>query len=238
MEEPFNEGAAQVRRLVQRDRQELLGNATDILDKYKTEFGDGAEEAAAAAASPAAVAAAPSSSAAPAAPAAPSSSSSPFAPSSSGAASPFAAGGATAASPFGSAGAASPFGGAAPARPSRLASLEPKGLTPDMSPDPIVAPPKDTRSWLARITLTQVVSLARARRPCLWLPFHRALPSHRSIVCCWLQHGHPTASAVSDCLEPATLALHVGASPPAIFGPQHALTHATCRPTPSPRSCS
>lgn len=155
MEEPFNEGAAQVRRLVQRDRKELLGNQQDILDKYKTEFGDGNEEAAAAPVAAAPVAAASSSAAAPA-----SSSSSPFAPSSSApAASPFAATGGAAASPFGTAGAASPFGsGSGPAlRPSRLASIEPKGLTPDMSPDPIVAPPKDTRSWLAKITLTQVV---------------------------------------------------------------------------------
>ncbi|KAI8475820.1 MAG: hypothetical protein J3K34DRAFT_16366 [Monoraphidium minutum] len=155
VEEPFNEGAAQVRRLVQRDRKELLGNAADILDKYKTEFGDGAEEGAVAAPAPV------SSSVATAAP----SSSSPFAPSSS-SSSPFAAGGAGAASPFGApaAGAASPFGAAAPStmRPSRLASVEPKGLTPDMSPDPIVAPPKDTRSWLAKITITQVVSVLAA----------------------------------------------------------------------------
>lgn len=167
MEEPFNEGAVQVRRLVMRDRKELMGNAADIIDKYKTEFGDGAESEFAA--SPAAAsmpirqtstvaeppAAAPAAAAPAAAPAAPSSSS-PFAPSSS---SPFAAGpGAAAASPFaaGPGAAASPFG-AAPTRPSRLASIEPRGLTPDMGPDPIVAPPKDTRSWLARITLTQIV---------------------------------------------------------------------------------
>jgi hypothetical protein len=31
-----------------------------------------------------------------------------------------------------------------------------------MSPDPIVAPPKDTRSWLAKITITQVVGCQRA----------------------------------------------------------------------------
>lgn len=140
-EEPFNEGAAQVRRLVQRDRKELLGNATDILDKYKTEFGDGADEGSAAPSSSSSSSAAPSSSS----PFAPSSSSSPFA---AGAASPFAAG----------TSAASPFGTPA-ARPSRLASIEPKGLTPDMGPDPIMPAPKDTRSWLARITLTQVVSL-------------------------------------------------------------------------------
>eukprot|EP00967_Tisochrysis_lutea_P141949 scaffold261503_cov13-Tisochrysis_lutea.AAC.1 len=38
--EPFNEGAAQVKRLVQRDRKEFLGNNVDILDQYTTEFGD------------------------------------------------------------------------------------------------------------------------------------------------------------------------------------------------------
>lgn len=188
VEEPFNEGAAQVRRLVQRDRKEMLGNAVDILDKYTTEFGDGLEEEGAKQLAqqqaqeevlagsdmPAAFAAGSSSSggasastsssssggaAAPAAPAAvaPAPSSSPFAagaPSSS----PF--GSPAAASPFAAASgaaAASPFGTGAPSRPSRLASIEPKGLSPDMGPDPIVAPPKDTRSWLQRITLTQVV---------------------------------------------------------------------------------
>ncbi len=170
MEEPFNEGAAQVRRLVQRDRKEMLGNATDILDKYTTEFGDGADAAAAAAPAPAP----PSSSASPAAAAAvaapPASSSDPFAPASSTSSDPFAPSSSSsspfgaAVSPFGGAGAASPFGGA-PSRPSRLASIEPKGLAPDMSPDPIVAPPKDTRSWLARITLTQIVSNAAADTP-------------------------------------------------------------------------
>lgn len=148
-EEPFNEGAAQVRRLVQRDRKELLGNAADILDKYKTEFGNGTEEEAPPPPAQSAVTTA-----------APSSSSSPFGSgsSSNSSSSPFASGG-VAASPFGgpAGGAASPFGGAATARPSRLASIEPKGLSPDMGPDPIVAPPKDTRSFLARITLTQVV---------------------------------------------------------------------------------
>jgi hypothetical protein len=156
-EEPFNEGAAQVRRLVQRDRKELLGNAADILDKYKTEFGDGGDGDATASTAPAASssAAAPVPSALPA---------NPFAPSTSSGASPFGPG-AAAASPFGSAGAAaSPFG-TAPSRPSRLASIEPKGLSPDMGPDPIVAPPKDTRSWLARITLTQVVGSRVAGKP-------------------------------------------------------------------------
>jgi hypothetical protein len=38
--EPFNESAAQVKRLINRDRKELLGNKEDILDKYETEFGD------------------------------------------------------------------------------------------------------------------------------------------------------------------------------------------------------
>lgn len=38
--EPFNENVAQVKRLINRDRKEFLGNADDILDKYTTEFGD------------------------------------------------------------------------------------------------------------------------------------------------------------------------------------------------------
>lgn len=38
--QPFNEGAAQVKRLVNRDRKEFLGNDVDILDQYTTEFGD------------------------------------------------------------------------------------------------------------------------------------------------------------------------------------------------------
>jgi hypothetical protein len=172
VEEPFNEGAAQVRRLVQRDRKELLGNASDILDKYKTEFGDGADAAAAAAPAPAPAppaaaataappAAAPSSSSAPAAPAVPAS---PFGGPSTSGSSPFGPAGGATASPFGASAGASPFGAASGVRPSRLASIEPKGLSPDMSPDPIVAPPKDTRSWLARITLTQVVGVGA----CVW----------------------------------------------------------------------
>lgn len=36
-----DEGAAQVKRLISRDKKEFLGNDTDILDKYNTEFGDG-----------------------------------------------------------------------------------------------------------------------------------------------------------------------------------------------------
>lgn len=36
-----DENAAQVKRLISRDKKEFLGNSTDILDKYNTEFGDG-----------------------------------------------------------------------------------------------------------------------------------------------------------------------------------------------------
>lgn len=39
--EPFNENVAQVKRLINRDRKEFMGNSDDILDKYTTEFGDG-----------------------------------------------------------------------------------------------------------------------------------------------------------------------------------------------------
>jgi hypothetical protein len=38
--QPFNEGASQVKRLINRDRKEFLGNEGDILDKFETEFGD------------------------------------------------------------------------------------------------------------------------------------------------------------------------------------------------------
>lgn len=45
--EPFNEGAAQVKRLISRDRQEFLGsrvvgNQGDIMEKWQTEFGEDA----------------------------------------------------------------------------------------------------------------------------------------------------------------------------------------------------
>jgi hypothetical protein len=45
--EPFNESAAQVKRLISRDRKEFLGNDEDILDKYTTEFGEASGQAAA-----------------------------------------------------------------------------------------------------------------------------------------------------------------------------------------------
>jgi hypothetical protein len=44
--EPFSENAAQVKRLINRDRKEFLGNSSDILDKYQTEFGADAAAAA------------------------------------------------------------------------------------------------------------------------------------------------------------------------------------------------
>lgn len=37
-----DENAAQVKRLISRDKKEFMGNSTDILDKYTTEFGDAA----------------------------------------------------------------------------------------------------------------------------------------------------------------------------------------------------
>lgn len=36
----FNEGATQVKRLINRDRKEFLGNEVDILDKFEKEFGE------------------------------------------------------------------------------------------------------------------------------------------------------------------------------------------------------
>lgn len=39
--EPFNEGASQVKRLINRDRKEFLVGSGDLLDKFTTEFGDG-----------------------------------------------------------------------------------------------------------------------------------------------------------------------------------------------------
>uniref|UniRef100_A0A383W3Q1 Uncharacterized protein n=1 Tax=Tetradesmus obliquus TaxID=3088 RepID=A0A383W3Q1_TETOB len=163
--EPFNEGAAQVKRLVSRDRAEMLGNKVDILDKYTTEFGDpDADIPAAFAASPtaaAAPAAAPAAEPAAAAPAAaPASSSSsassaPAAPSSPFAASPsspFAAKAAPVATKF-TGSSASPFGTASRTR----SMLEPTGLTPDMGPDPIVKMAPTPGNIISRITLTQVV---------------------------------------------------------------------------------
>ncbi|KAG2447106.1 hypothetical protein HYH02_007855 [Chlamydomonas schloesseri] len=127
------ENAAQVRRLISRDRKEFLGNAqNDILEKYKVELGD-------------AVDASPKSDG----PTISANTPNPFgaAPS---AASPF--GAAPAASPFGSS-TSSPAGGAG-ASPFKR-DIEPAGLRPDMSPDPFV---KETPiSFLKSITLTQVV---------------------------------------------------------------------------------
>lgn len=151
--EPFNESAAQVKRLVTRDRKDFLGNKVDILDKYTTEFGDPDDDPPAA--SPASNGSATSSSSS-------KSNSSGGASSSSSAtvASPFAAstatakpatvqtkftGGSTTASPFGS-------------RRSNIIQ-EPKGLAPDMSPDPIVKPAALAGNFLSRITLTQAVSV-------------------------------------------------------------------------------
>eukprot|EP00878_Enallax_costatus_P023488 GHUV01024986.1.p1 GENE.GHUV01024986.1~~GHUV01024986.1.p1 ORF type:complete len:207 (+),score=82.64 GHUV01024986.1:266-886(+) len=147
--EPFNESAAQVQRLVSRDRKEFLGNKVDILDKYTSEFGDPDDDAPAAPASNGNATASSSSNGNGA-----SSSSS----SSAAVASPFATstatarpaavqtkftGGSTTASPFGS-------------RRSNIIQ-EPKGLAPDMSPDPIVKQAATPGNFLSRITLTQIV---------------------------------------------------------------------------------
>ncbi|KAG2444373.1 hypothetical protein HXX76_001129 [Chlamydomonas incerta] len=127
------ENAAQVRRLINRDRKEFLGNAeNDILEKYKVEMGDAVE--AAPKDGPVISANTPN---------------------------PFGAAPA-AASPFGAAPAASPFGsstggalGGAPGASPFKRDIEPAGLRPDMSPDPFV---KETPvSFLKSITLTQVV---------------------------------------------------------------------------------
>lgn len=115
--EPFNENVAQVKRLINRDRKEFMGNSEDILDKYTTEFGDGLPTPTF---TPAPVAPTP-------APASPTPS----------AVNPFAASSLSAENPFKTP-AATPFG-AAPAAPKPFKQgIEPKGLTPDMSPDPII----------------------------------------------------------------------------------------------------
>ncbi|KAF8063823.1 hypothetical protein HT031_003680 [Scenedesmus sp. PABB004] len=166
--EPFNEGAAQVKRLVNRDRKDLLGNKIDILDKYSTEFGDPDEPAprppaaaasAAAAAAPAPAAAAPTAAAVPAAAGPPAGAAA--APGAAAAqakpASPFAAAApAAVATKFTGGGAlSSPFG---PGTSSRTRSVtEPVGLSPDMGPDPVVRLPPTPKNLLSRITLTQVV---------------------------------------------------------------------------------
>ncbi|KAG2489341.1 hypothetical protein HYH03_012171 [Edaphochlamys debaryana] len=102
------ENAAQVRRLISRDRKEFLGNEGDILDKYNVELGDAGRTATPPTPSPSA------------GPTISATTPNPFG-------SP-----AASANPFGSSPAppASPFG-------SRQA-IEPTGLRPDMSPDPFV----------------------------------------------------------------------------------------------------
>jgi hypothetical protein len=50
----------------------------------------------------------------------------------------------------------SPFGPST--TPYKKSVVEPKGLSPDMSPDPIRAPAAAPGNFLSRITLTQVVS--------------------------------------------------------------------------------
>ncbi|KAF5830434.1 hypothetical protein DUNSADRAFT_14572 [Dunaliella salina] len=170
--EPFNESAAQVKRLVQRDRKEFLGNNVDILDQYTTEFGDveprkdgqqrqqpnpGAKvpqrpspSPVAAAAAPAAV---PASTSQPATSPAPQpSTSKPSSPASkpfksSGSDNPFG----SSDNPFGPPTAISPFGNSGKTK----SRIEPEGLSPDMGPDAIV---KETPfDILKDITLTQVV---------------------------------------------------------------------------------
>mmetsp|Transcript_5131 Transcript_5131/g.11163 ORF Transcript_5131/g.11163 Transcript_5131/m.11163 type:complete len:204 (-) Transcript_5131:654-1265(-) len=127
--EPFNEGAAQVKRLISRDRKEFLGNEEDILDKYKTEFGDAGAT------------------------------SIEQKPASSASANPFASGSSAGPSsstenPFKTS-TASPFGAAPSSTKPFKSSIEPRGLSPDMGPDPIV---KETPlNLLQQISITQVV---------------------------------------------------------------------------------
>jgi hypothetical protein len=150
----------QVKRLVDRDRQQMLGNKVDILDKFETEFGDPTNG--------------PSGSVRPAASAvvadAPAASTSTSSSSSSAASPAAAAAAAPAAKPavapavktnFGGSGAtASPFGAASAGASRARSMMEPKGLSPDMSPDPIVKPAPTPGNLISRITLTQVVSEA------------------------------------------------------------------------------
>eukprot|EP00887_Chlorella_sp_A99_P000659 scaffold5.g659.t1 len=140
--EPFNEGAAQVRRLLDRDRKEL------DYDELEASFGaqpDTPRSASEADAQPA-----PSSSGAPSA--GPPRTASPFTASSSAASvaakapvSPFG----PASSPAG--GGASPFGPAPGGAPARKPFAEPAGLSPSMQPAVIKEDP-----WWSKITLTQV----------------------------------------------------------------------------------
>lgn len=142
----------QVKRLVDRDRQQMLGNKIDILDKFETEFGDPSDESstsarpvAAAAPAAASTSASSSSSSGTAAPAQ----------SSSAAAKP-AAPAAVKTNFGGGGGVASPFGTSSRTR----SMMEPLGLSPDMSPDPIIKQAPTPGNLLSKITLTQVVSPA------------------------------------------------------------------------------
>jgi hypothetical protein len=135
----------------------MLGNQVDILDKFETEFGDPADEPS--------TSARPAASAAVAEPPAASTSGTTSTPA---AAAPTAAAAATPAPPkpaapaavktnFGAVGGvSSPFG--TPGTSSRTRSMmEPKGLSPDMGPDPIVKMAPTPGNLISKITLTQVV---------------------------------------------------------------------------------
>lgn len=152
-----------MKRLVARDREQMLGNKIDILDKFETEFGDPDEPSTSArpVASAAAVAEPPAAS-----PSTSGSSSSTTAPGTAAPVSPAAAAPKPAApaavkTSFGAGGGvASPFGASssAPGASSRTRSMmEPAGLSPDMSPDPIVKTPPTPGNLISKITLTQVV---------------------------------------------------------------------------------
>eukprot|EP00199_Chlamydomonas_sp_CCMP681_P003382 CAMPEP_0119107692 /NCGR_PEP_ID=MMETSP1180-20130426/11544_1 /TAXON_ID=3052 ORGANISM="Chlamydomonas cf sp, Strain CCMP681" /NCGR_SAMPLE_ID=MMETSP1180 /ASSEMBLY_ACC=CAM_ASM_000741 /LENGTH=177 /DNA_ID=CAMNT_0007093211 /DNA_START=123 /DNA_END=656 /DNA_ORIENTATION=+ len=137
--EPFNESAAQVKRLISRDRKEFMGNQADILEKYENEFGPSeGERPLSDRPTPAFVV-----------PPAPVVSKPKPAP----------------AKPLSSSAASNPFG--APAAPVPLSkavtqpfkqSIEPVGLRPDMGPDPIQQ--ETPFNFLANITLTQVAIVA------------------------------------------------------------------------------
>ncbi|GFH18340.1 uncharacterized protein HaLaN_15126 [Haematococcus lacustris] len=107
--EPFNESAAQVKRLISRDRKEFLGNDLDILDKYQTEFGEAPAGPSKSSDQPAVTA--------PVKPVQPAKRALP------------------ADNPFGKPVNATPFPKPPPPPKS---SMEPVGLRPDMGPDPIV----------------------------------------------------------------------------------------------------
>jgi hypothetical protein len=159
--EPFNEGAVQVKRLVDRDRLQMLGNKIDILDKFETEFGDPSDEPSTSARPKASTAVAdmpaaflPSSTDT-ATSSSSSSSSSSVAPSAAAAPlPPKPAAPAAVKTNFGGGGVTSPFGTSSRTR----SMMEPKGLSPDMSPDPIIKTPPTPGNIISKITLTQVVS--------------------------------------------------------------------------------